>query len=100
MGWERGYYYRVRKVGGRVVREYCGKGEIANGAALIDAKQGMLRRQKAEEWKRTRATIEARDMRLKELCEVVDLLARAALLGAGFHQHHRGEWRRKHERCR
>jgi len=22
MGWERGYYYRVRKVNGRVVRDY------------------------------------------------------------------------------
>ena len=32
---------------------------------------------------------------LEEFCEVVETLARASLLAAGYHRHHRGEWRRK-----
>ncbi|MGD9893490.1 MAG: hypothetical protein AB7R89_17845 [Dehalococcoidia bacterium] len=32
---------------------------------------------------------------LAALCETTDLLVRAALLSAGYHQHHRGEWRRR-----
>ena len=34
---------------------------------------------------------------LKELAEAADLLARAALLAAGFHRHKRGEWRKRRE---
>jgi hypothetical protein len=36
MGWERGYYYRSRKVGGRVVREHVGRGPVAELAAQLD----------------------------------------------------------------
>jgi hypothetical protein len=32
---------------------------------------------------------------MKALGETTDLLARAALLAAGFHQHKRGEWRKR-----
>jgi hypothetical protein len=28
MGWERGYYYRAKKVNGRVVNEYVGPGMV------------------------------------------------------------------------
>jgi hypothetical protein len=37
MAWERGYYYRVRKDRGKVVREYYGKGEVAELAAQVFA---------------------------------------------------------------
>jgi hypothetical protein len=48
MAWERGYYYRVRKEGGRVVREYLGTGEAAEQAALLDANA-------RQEWEARRA---------------------------------------------
>src|SRR5262245_41483034 len=43
MGWERGYYYRVRKVRGKVVREYVGGGLIGELSAQIDADRRALR---------------------------------------------------------
>jgi hypothetical protein len=37
MSWDRrGYYYRVRKVNGRVVREYVGAGRVAELVAQMD----------------------------------------------------------------
>jgi hypothetical protein len=94
MAWERGYYYRVRRVGGRVVREYIGSGRVAELAAEMDALEReqrhldvlVLRQEKAE------LALEAN---LKTLIETADLVANAALLAAGFHQHKRGEWRKR-----
>jgi hypothetical protein len=36
MSWERGYYYRAKKVNGRVVKEYVGKGAVGRMAARED----------------------------------------------------------------
>lgn len=42
MGWEtrrnNRYYYRARKVGGRVVKEYVGAGPVAETVAAQDAR--------------------------------------------------------------
>jgi hypothetical protein len=97
MGWERGYYYRVRKTNGRVVREYVGKGRIAALAARLDTAEREKRRQQAIALRHEKNDLEALDADLKALAEGCDLLARAALLAAGFHQHKRGEWRRRRE---
>jgi hypothetical protein len=47
MSWERGYYYRARKVKGRVVKEYIGPGFVGEWAARLDLfrrEDKMLRR--------------------------------------------------------
>ena len=44
-----------------------------------------------------RAEVEALDAPLDQLDDLAELLARAALMAAGFHQHKRGEWRRRRE---
>jgi hypothetical protein len=36
MSWERGYYYRAKKVNGRVVKEYVGPGIVGRMAELED----------------------------------------------------------------
>jgi hypothetical protein len=97
MVWERGYYYRVRKINGCVVREYVGTGAAAELAAQMDAINRADRQAERDAWRAEREEAEALDAGVRELDELADLLARAALLVAGYRQHKRGEWRRKRE---
>ena len=99
MAWEvrdgRRYYYRLRKVGGRVRREYVGRGPIALLAAELD-RQGRAERQARRQLIRAeQERLMAADGPADELDEKADLLVRAALLATGFHRHDRGEWRRR-----
>jgi hypothetical protein len=95
MAWERGYYYRVRKVNGRVVREYVGKGRVAELAARQDALERQEREAEREELRTVRAELDALDAPLNRMGQEVELLARAALVAAGYRQHKRGEWRKR-----
>jgi hypothetical protein len=95
MGWERGYYYRARKVNGRVVREYVGAGRAAELAAQLDDWERQKRQAERAAFAAERTRLDALDVPLNELNELAELLARAALLAAGFHQHKRGEWRKR-----
>ena len=95
MAWERGYYYRVRKVRGRVVREYVGKGRVAFLAARLDAAERQARRLKAADWRRERAQLAALEAQVNALNELAELVAHAALAAAGYRRHNRGEWRRR-----
>ena len=99
MGWEmrrsRLYYYRSQKVGGRVVKEYAGAGLIGELAAELDAEQRAERQARADRDRAERERLEAAEAPLVELCGLADTLAKAALLAAGYRQHHRGEWRRR-----
>jgi hypothetical protein len=96
VGWDKGRYYtRSRKVNGRVVREYVGKGEIGEIMAQIDALDRADRQAEREALRAEKAELNALDSGVKQLDELADLLARAALLAAGYRQHKRGEWRRK-----
>jgi hypothetical protein len=94
MGWDRGRYYtRSRKVNGRVRREYVGRGPLGELAAALDALQRAEREAKAAEWRADRERLQGVDKVVSRLDELADLLARAALVAAGYHQHKRGEWR-------
>jgi hypothetical protein len=96
MGWDKGRYYtRSKKVNGRVVREYIGAGE---GPELIAKLDALEREEKEMEWAKEKAVrdeLDALDAPLSELDGKAELLARAALIVAGFHQHHRSEWRKR-----
>jgi hypothetical protein len=101
MGWDRGLYYtRSKKVNGRVVREYVGTGRVGELAAKRDARERQKREADRAALKTERARLDELDAPLDELNTLADLLARAALLAAGYHQHKRGEWRkRRHDHC-
>jgi hypothetical protein len=99
MGWDRGRYYtRSRKVNGRVEREYVGAGPVAELVAKMDATQRQEREARQAEKRARRAEIEALDAPLEALDELAELVARAALVAAGFRQHKRGEWRKRRVR--
>ena len=104
MGWEqraRGgrYYTRSRKVGGRVVREYVGGGVVGELAAAEDTQVRWRRRAEEEAWRRHQAMVAAAEDPLADLCTMADALVHGTLLLAGYHQHHRGDWRRKRGRA-
>ena len=95
MGWDKGRYYtRSRKVNGRVLREYVGAGRVAQLAAQMDALDRERRCLDALALRDEKDELNALDADIAELIETTDLVARAALVAAGFHQHKRGEWRR------
>ena len=97
MSWEtRGnnrYYYRRRKVNGRVVAEYIGAGYVAEALAKCDELDRQRRQLEAAEW---RATVEA-DRRQEKMLAEIDTLVRAAVAGVlianGYHTHRR-QWRK------
>jgi hypothetical protein len=96
VGWDKGRYYtRSKKVNGRVVREYCGVGEVAELAAQLDAIKRAQREAEREARRTEKAEPDALDASVKELDDLTDLLAHAALVVAGFHRHNRGEWRKR-----
>ncbi len=98
MAWEaRGggrYYYKVSRDGGRIRRLYLGNGPVAD----LAARDAELRRAERQARARSQARLEAAEAASRELAELTDLLARAALVAAGFHRHDRGTWRRWRER--
>ena len=100
MAWEtrrRGgrYYTRSRKENGRVVREYVGKGEVAQAIAQLEALDRQRQAAESEIQRRERARLED----LEELVAAVDKAAdrafRAAMEAAGYCQHDRGAWRKR-----
>lgn len=95
MAWERGYYYRARKVGGRVVREYVGGGLTGELAAQTDANQRAEREERQATIQAEIAALAELESRVADCCRQTDLVVRAALVAAGFRQHKRGEWRKK-----
>ena len=100
MSWEtrgRGerYYTRSRRENGRVVREYVGRGPVAELAAEHDARC-RLERDEARRHRTERHAADAElDRAVAEADEVGELLARLALVASGYHRHHGGEWRRR-----
>ena len=99
MGWDvidgRRYYTRSRKVNGRVVREYIGGGALGELAAAADVLRRADRRAAREARRAEQARLEEASAPLRGLCQVADLLAKAELLLAGYHQHARSSWRKK-----
>lgn len=89
------YYERARKVGGKVVKEYIGRGPLAELAALLDAQRRAEREAAIRDARNERERVKASVELAVELAELIELLVKGHLLVAGFHQHDRGEWRRR-----
>jgi hypothetical protein len=100
MAWEKRqgkgrYYTRSQRINGRVVRRYVGTGPAAELAATEDALSCVERKVETETEKAKQRRHEELTAPLDELCSLTDLLLKAALLSAGYHQHDRGAWRRR-----
>jgi hypothetical protein len=99
MGWDKGRYYtRSKKINGRVVREYLGAGRVAELAARMDELAREKRRLDVLELRSEKGDLDSLESELQAMELRSDLLARAALLAAGYRRHNRGEWRKRRER--
>jgi hypothetical protein len=100
MGWHvvgtHQYYYRSKRVNGKVVRQYIGKGAVGELAAATADLRRLERTIEAIELNAEVDRLQQADVPLGELCESTDMLARAVLILAGYHRHDRGEWRKRH----
>lgn len=106
MAWEtrRGgrYYYRSRRMGGRVAKEYLGRGPLAELAAAWAEGDRADREAQLEADRRRRGELDDVAQQVGEVCQAVDDVAAAWLTLAGYHRHDRGEWRKRRapkERC-
>ena len=98
MGWEnRGsgrYYYRKRRIGGRVVSVYIGPGERGKEAAARDRAARDAREHESRCAREEREKIAALAGAGVEAEQGIRALVRAFLLLAGYHTHG-GQWRRR-----
>lgn len=99
MAWEtrkRGgsYYTRSRRVNGRVVREYVGRGPHAEAWAEIDAICSLEREIEQRETRERRARLNTAEQVIAFLCSASERQVFAAMADAGYHRH-KSEWRRK-----
>lgn len=97
MGWDNDgrYYSRSRRENGRVVREYIGGGQVGELVARFDAVEREKRLTDREVARAEREKVVELDVLLYELDKLADLLVQAAMLAAGYHQHKRGNWRKR-----
>ena len=97
MAWEsRGrqrYFYRAKRIQGRVRKIYLGAWDVARQAAEKVAAAKARRAAERAELAAEQARLAGPDQVAAEVQHGVDLLTEAALLAAGCHEH-RGEWRR------
>jgi hypothetical protein len=100
MSWDRRgkrqYYSRSYRVNGRIIREYVGGGVAGERAAAEDAQRRARRRAEVAARRAEQELWHEAEEALRGFDELMDLLARATLLSANYHQHARGEWRRRH----
>ena len=88
------YYYRsVQDSEGRPKQVYVGSGELARIASEQDNIRRMLKRERDRGWEEVEC-LEDLAAPVLEISEATDILARATLVAAGYHQH-KGEWRRE-----
>jgi hypothetical protein len=99
VGWKtingRRYLYRSVRAGGRVRSEYIGKGEVAE---LIARKEAVERDRR--EWERykdreEREEVDRVERAMDDLVADARRAAADALSAAGYHRHHRCEWRKR-----
>jgi len=97
MSWEtRGnhrYYYRRRKVDGRVIAEYIGAGDVAEALAGLDEDARRQQQHAAAEWRALVDTDRRQVATLTELDDLVRSAVAGVLIANGYHTHKR-QWRK------
>jgi hypothetical protein len=96
-GAKGGYYYRSKRIAGRPVKLYVGRGPDAELAARLDERERQDRRAERAAFLAEQVRLAAADLAFADARSLVDPLVRAALILSGFHLHRGSEWRRRRE---
>ena len=100
MSWEKrgggSFYYRARRVDGRVRKTYIGRGIEAQLAAKADEATRARKRHDRGVLRGMEEAVGGLKHLMKELDTGVRTLMQGALLAAGYHQH-RGHWRKRRD---
>src|SRR5262249_47848820 len=91
----RPYLYRSVRRAGRVTSEFVASGIDAWLIAAVEADDRDNRRCDLEEVRAERRELDALERAPHQMAERARALARDALTAAGYHRHHRGEWRKR-----
>ncbi len=98
MAWElrrsSPYYYRSVRVNGRVVKQYVGKGMIANEFARLQAEKQQLLQARRRSVREFSEQLQHYERILKPFWSSSEAVFKRAFEAAGYH-YHRGEWRRR-----
>lgn len=92
---KRKYFYRSRRAGGLVVKDYLGTGPAAELATADIARRRADRKQARAERKADRERWAQVEATLNDLDRVLRALVHARLKTLGYNQHARGRWRKK-----
>ena len=89
------YYYISVRQGSRVRSDYFGSGECATLIAQIEGLERIKRKLRRQAVLAERERDDAEDREFDTWFAQVEAIANAAMLVAGYHKHHRGEWRKR-----
>jgi hypothetical protein len=95
VAWKNGYYYRNKRIGGKVVTEYIGNDLYAHLAQLQDDEQRQDAQERRQAWQAIVDADKQLDAQLDSLTEVVNAYAGAVLLVSGYHVSANRVWRKK-----
>jgi hypothetical protein len=88
------YYYRCKRVDGRPIKVYVGKGPEAEQAARSDTLLNHQKEVVRQAYRDEVIQLAIADQALKDFGTFMTLLSQSFMLIAGHHSHH-GEWRRR-----
>lgn len=90
------YYYRRKRVSGKVISEYIGSGDFAAMIAQMDAQERQEGQEKRQADKGIVEQEKATDEQIAALVQAADHYIKALMLLADYHLHKR-QWRRKRD---
>jgi hypothetical protein len=95
VAWKNGYYYRNKRIGGKVVTEYIGNDLYAHLAQLQDDEKRQEAQAQRQEWQATVDAEQALDTMLDEVTALVNAYAGAVMLVNGYHVSANRVWRKR-----
>lgn len=95
------YYSRSKRVSGRVKTMYVGCGEDAIAAFLKDQQEQfsarLAKQQEQAHWQKEREAVNTLGEAVDAVCDETAAAFRTVMESAGYHQHARGQWRKKRQ---